>query len=273
MGTRITVVLLNYKRPDNLKLVIDSVHKQSVHPQIFLWNNGSSFNDSRITWQVDSSLNKICWPRWFMASMATTEYVCSLDDDMSFADNTVLQDAIDYADNHARDRIVGPYGVRLMARRTYMKSDHIDLPETDTNVDIVKGRMMLFRRELLQHVPTVVPEVGEENPIRNDDIVLSGLIARGKPGFHRVPALFKNRILPHAEDGCGLVQQAEHWESRNRTKEEFFGRNGLRLWVRLCADRIKRRKGSATPEPKLAVAHKTKSQAQRRISRPIKTEG
>jgi len=272
MGTRVTVVLLNYKRPDNLKQVIDSVHKQTVHPQIFLWNNGAPFHDSRVTWQVDSSLNKICWPRWFMASMASTEYVCSLDDDLSFADNRVLESAIEYADENARDGIVGPYGVRLMARRTYMKSDHIDLPDTDMRVDIVKGRMMLFRRELLQQVPLVVPEVGDEIPIRNDDIVMSGLISRGKPGFHHVPRLFKNRILPLSEKECGLVQQAEHWESRNRTKEEFFGRNGVRLWVRLCADRLKRRKGTASPGPDL-VAHTIKTQGQRRVSKPLKTEG
>jgi hypothetical protein len=240
MGTRVTVVLLNWRRPENLRAVIDSVYKQTLRPDIFLWNNGAEFQDPRINWQVNSSENKMCWPRWFMASMCCSDYVCSLDDDLAFRDSLVLEDAVKFADEQASGRIVGPFGVRMLARRNYMKSEHIDLPVKDEVVDIVKGRLMLFRREMLSHVGMVVNEIKQEVPIRNDDIVISGLLAKGKAGQHRVPGLFHNRLVELSAKDCGLVMQPEHWESRNKTKDEFFRGNVLRLWGRLCRERLER---------------------------------
>ena len=37
----ITVILVSYKRPDNIKLIVDALVKQTIKPTIFLWNNNS----------------------------------------------------------------------------------------------------------------------------------------------------------------------------------------------------------------------------------------
>ncbi len=74
----VTVLLLNYKRPENIRRILTDLMKQKpIPPDIFLWNNsGEQFIDSRVTWQIDSSINKYCWPRWMMASLARTKYIC-----------------------------------------------------------------------------------------------------------------------------------------------------------------------------------------------------
>jgi len=61
-----TAVLLNWKRPDNLKELISSIRSQSVPIEILLWNNNPDDKTRYdVDIQVDSSTNLMCWPRWF----------------------------------------------------------------------------------------------------------------------------------------------------------------------------------------------------------------
>ena len=93
---KVTVLLLNYKRPENLRRILgDLVKQKPVPPDIFLWNNsGRSFVDKRVTWQVNSSANRFCWPRWMMGSLARTRFICTMDDDFTFEDDFVLRDLV-----------------------------------------------------------------------------------------------------------------------------------------------------------------------------------
>ena len=109
----ITFILLNYKRPENLRRILASIEAQTMwtegRVEIFLWNNsGLVFTDPRITWQVNSSQNRFCWPRWFMGSLARTTYICSLDDD-----NKVLSDLVQVMDTLEVGQICGFAGTVL----------------------------------------------------------------------------------------------------------------------------------------------------------------
>ena len=94
----VTVLLLNYKRPENVKRILDDLSRQKpCSPNIFLWNNsGRAFTDPRINWQIDSSENRFCWPRWMMGSLAQTKYICTMDDDFTFSDPFVLRDLVQH---------------------------------------------------------------------------------------------------------------------------------------------------------------------------------
>ncbi len=114
----VTVVLLHYKRPENVRRVLDSIEAQSLWLQgevdVFLFNNsGLPFADPRVTWQLDSSHNRYCWPRWLMASLARSKFVCTLDDDLCFADPFSLRDLIDSCRSLAVDQITGFAGTVL----------------------------------------------------------------------------------------------------------------------------------------------------------------
>lgn len=90
-----TALLLNWKRSDNLKIIIESLHSQSIPIEIFLWNN--NFEDKTqydVNLQINSSENLMCYPRWFMGAYASSEYIFSLDDDLVFKDSKVVEDCV-----------------------------------------------------------------------------------------------------------------------------------------------------------------------------------
>jgi len=215
----VTVCLLNWKRPQNLPFVIDSLARQTVKPVLFLWNNGDPFEDGRIAWQVDSSENMGCWPRWFMASRARTRYVCSLDDDLVMTDAHVLEDAVAFLSQCDERAIVGPEGVRLAFSKPYRDGEHVAYPAQDTPVSIVKGRMMLLRRRALDHVRlSTAFDVARDA----DDIAVSAMAAGGRPGRHIVPALFRGRLHDLDQHGVGLNQRQGHHERREAARRKYF---------------------------------------------------
>jgi len=215
----VTVCLLNWKRPQNLAHVLDSVASQSIRPVIFLWNNGGPFRDERVRWQVDSSRNMGCWPRWFMASRATTEYVCSLDDDLILKDPYVLEDAIAFLAQCEDGTIIGPEGVQLAFSKSYRDCTHVACPAEDTPVSIIKGRMMLLRRSALNRVSlTTAYDVARDA----DDIAISAMVAGGKGAKHIVPGLFRGRLEDLEQLGVGLSQRPGHHERREAARRKYF---------------------------------------------------
>jgi GT2 family glycosyltransferase len=214
----ITILLLNWKRPENLRCVLDSIGIQTVRPIIFLWNNGGPFNHRLVDWQVKSPINACCAPRWSMGAMAPTRFVCSLDDDVALADNQVLSDLVDYMDKLSpRDCLVGAFGVILHPHKSYKNSQHLGARHgSDTRVDIVKGRFLACSTETLRSVRMVLAS--------EDDIELSSLVARGRPKYHRLPGILGNRLVNLPEHGVGLAQRPEHHSRREVARRYFFGR-------------------------------------------------
>ena len=83
----LTVCLLNWRRPDNLRRIIDALARQTARPAVFLWNNsGQPFRHDGIDCWIHNSRNSGCWPRWLLATQAETDFVASLDDDLMPAD-------------------------------------------------------------------------------------------------------------------------------------------------------------------------------------------
>lgn len=128
LAPRLTVVLLHYKRAANVRRILDTLAQQRVSLRIFLWNNsGTPFRDERIAWQVDSSLNRFCWPRWLAASLASTPFVCVMDDDHMPGDPDVLGDAVEWLHVHGGpNTIVGPQGLVLRDGASYRNGTHVN---------------------------------------------------------------------------------------------------------------------------------------------------
>jgi hypothetical protein len=70
------------------------------------------------------------------------DYVFSLDDDLVFYDDRVVEDCIKYVDKHHVS--IGYSGVVLDVSRNYWESKHLYHPKRseDVAVDIIKGRFM-----------------------------------------------------------------------------------------------------------------------------------
>lgn len=240
MRARITVGILNYRRPPNVDLIVSALRSQSIPCDIFLWDNsgeGQSFAD--VDWVVRSSVNAYCWPRWFLLSNAATETVMTLDDDLSLASPAALEAIVASLDKLTHHyEILGPEGVVLDGDSGYFpryggrvvrdevpaglrSSLHVIAGAADRRVDIVKGRSMAMRSELIRAVLPMF--VGRDEVC--DDIAVSALAAEGRIRAHRVPSAFAGLFvdLPLKNAPMALSMRADWREVREAACCRYFG--------------------------------------------------
>ncbi len=216
--SNLTVCLLNWRRPANLSKILQCLQQQSAKPRIFIWNNAATplpYNIGNADWVVNSSQNKLCFPRWYMASQADTKWVMSLDDDLMLADDYVLEEMINFVLPYKeKDIIFGLEGVVLKENKSYSECNQIK--KRNFFVDIVKGRIMLLRRQALNEVKM------HWKVQRTDDIALSGLLAKGRAMHHRIIPWLHSRINElDAHDG--LCDNAlVHYSERDIATKQFF---------------------------------------------------
>ena len=207
----LTVCLLNWKRPENISRIISALHGRV---RLFLWDNSGLYpKDNRLDWQVTSSVNKNCSPRWWMAQMAETKYVCSLDDDLIPADEAVLSDAVNFF-NSVRSPIagIGPYGKKLDPKTTYY-SNYVANTQQDEFVDLLLGRFIMIEKERLKNLNIRHPE---------DDIELCAALSQKQKKQFLVPHIFRNRFidLPSAN---AISERPGHYERRTQAVEQLWG--------------------------------------------------
>jgi len=229
MTAEMTIVLLNYRRPGNIPIILDSIRRQTIKPVVFLWNNGpDDVNLAGVDRYENSAENIGCMVRWKMARDADTPYVMSLDDDLCFARDDALADIVGLLRAmDSPDRIVGPAGCCLGENFSYTERREVYANRTPARtiepaistsgyeeVDIVKGRSMALRRDRLDGLG--LPEE------REDDIFLSAALAGGRRRFHRIPARLKNAFLELPMLGVGNWRMPEHSHSRDRAAAAYF---------------------------------------------------
>lgn len=226
----ITILLLNYRRPANIPIILESIRRQTAGAVVFLWNNGTDeLNLPGIDRYEGSGENHGCMVRWKMARHATTRWIMSLDDDLCFARDDALETLIQLLrtmDDPAR--IIGPVGCSFQEDKSYsQRKDHyagyasasssepVNAPAArDETVDMVKGRCMALRRDQLDNL--VFPDE------REDDIFLNAALAGGRRKFHRVPTQLKSLFRELPELGVGNWTTQGHLSSRDRATARYF---------------------------------------------------
>ena len=220
MTPEVTICLLNWKRPANLPVILESFAAQTVPCQVYLWNNGAPLPESvtrhpLVKMVVDSDCNLCCLPRWWLASIADTDYVTSWDDDTAMADPLLLADSLAAHKKECPNGIIGTDGWIYVKGQTYYRGKHIRGSAGGMNVDVIKGGYMFMPRRLLKDVPLYLPCFPQlapgpwAAPFRAEDIMVSLCVSKGQPGFHRVPAILAKRkkMLPSND---ALSTQKEH---------------------------------------------------------------
>lgn len=171
---RITLIYLNWRRKNQLKEIIEKAKKQTANPKIIVIDNAS--NDAQYKIEVNDveyikSDNKHqCWERWIHAVKLESEYICVMDDDLIFNDDTTLYKCLEYMDkNHIVDGI-GYTGVDYNPNNGYFNSKHYLEPlQYDLKVPIIKGRFMFIRKKSLEGLD-MIPD------LTCDDIKVCGHI-------------------------------------------------------------------------------------------------
>ena len=216
--THATALLLNWERPENLHRIIESLRAQSVPIEIFLWNNNPEDKTRYdVDLQIDASKNLMCWPRWWMANYASSEYIFSLDDDLMFSDPDVVKDCVEFSKEN--DCAIGGFGMRLRNRH-YQKGQRVmPRPDRDISVDILMGRFVLLKKNGLDKLamrPTI--DATSNCPRIEDDIVLSSCLPK-----RMVPALLHRRLINLHEGNSALCHSEDHYPFRERYARAYFG--------------------------------------------------
>lgn len=211
MAARLTVGLLNWKRPENLREVVCAFKMQTEKVEIFLWNNSPDPIDVSVDWMIHSSVNRLCMPRWWMLRNAVTEYVTSFDDDLIPSNSGFVEQLLREMDKRSnKHQAVGAFGIDLRHDLAY-----IDCPEAKKGdpCDVVLGRQMCVATSSLRlaQMPYESKQFGA-----CDDIVLSGLLASNQR--HRVHSIPTTEL----SNEFALCRRPEHYSEREAARREFF---------------------------------------------------
>lgn len=208
-----TALLLNWKRPQNQKMILESIRNQSIPIDIFLWNNNSEDKyDYDADLKINSSKNLICWPRWLIACFAETEYIFTLDDDIMFSQEDVIEKCIYFFEKNrfSIDTIIGKFGVILNSEKNYFGSNHIQAANEQKYVDVVKGRFMFMRTEFIKNIYLNLS-------VREDDIYISSF-SKNKI----IPDFLKTGFKKLEQGEVSLWKQKEHKISRQKAVDEYL---------------------------------------------------
>lgn len=235
----VTILLMNYKREQNLPKIIDSLRSQTVPCEIFLWNNsGKIYENPKVDWIINSSNNVRCWSRWSMVPFASNEYVMTLDDDLCFSTNDCLELLINESKaDHSPGRAIGTHGVILDKKGNYYPREmsqqlrkvgikipprHYKYPEKKMFVDILKGRLIFFRKEDLKNVPMYPAET--DKFMYCDDIVVSKYLAGTHKRHHLLTNVLNGKIedFPESSGEMALSTSTDWEDLRNKMAKIYF---------------------------------------------------
>lgn len=207
----LTVCLLNWKRQDNLDKILDFLYG---NVKIFLWDNyGNLPKDYRVDWQVTSSKNKRCCPRWWMLQQAETEFVCCMDDDLLLKDINSFVDMINVMKMNPEYSAIGAFGKnKEHIIQEYKKWKYITNVDNDTIVDILLGRLILTKKEYIKNA--IINE-------SEDDICLSWLLTENKKQKLLVPKILKDQIV-ELPDNFALWRQEGHFKRREEAVNKYY---------------------------------------------------
>lgn len=217
----VTVISCNYVRDENLNQLIEVLSRQTLRPQIFVWDNSPAqdFYHSSVDWIIHSSNNAKCAPRWWMAAHATTEFVIVHDDDLIPKDKAVIARTVDAA-IACNQFAVGASGVLLEKGKSYDECKHYGQQcrpvQQDTKVDIIKGRYFCTSTARVR-------ELGHMELDAEDDIIASAVLAKGKQAPHTIPVSLMNSFIELPRGSYEREQRADHMAIRERTRLMYFG--------------------------------------------------
>lgn len=218
----LTCLVTSWRRPGNLERIIARLREQQPQPRIWVWHNdGLAAPDLDVGWQLKSSRNvKGCG--WLaMMHMLETEFFCKLDDDIMPGDSTLLADAVQRLRPLERDSLLGPYGVKLAAGRSYAQSlsANTELPATSVFADVLKFRMVLGRSAAVRNVPFPFPT-------HHNDLHVSLWLAGRRRSSHLVSDVFHRRLIDLPEGPHAFSKQHNHWQERDRICQEWLSTVG-----------------------------------------------
>ena len=203
------LIILNYKRPDNVKKIVFSLKK--IFPKITIINNNPEYflpyygNGVDV---INNQRNFFCMERWIRCFEYSEEFKLIIDDDILPSPQLIK--------NMVKSNlpITGIYGKRGVS----FANSYNELEDVWSvgNVDFLVGSIILVKQSVLNEIQTDLEKLGY--PERGDDIIVSYLIKRT---FQTSLKLSQGRFMFLPEGDVGLNKSKEHFTKRWNVIKKF----------------------------------------------------
>ena len=197
------IIILNYKRPDNVKAICQAFHK--YFPITVINNNPQTefiFKSKNVT-VINNNKNKMCIERWIRSFDFDEPYKLCLDDDLLPSPLLVRKMlSLDQT-------MVGIYGKANVpkASRYEMLTDHWCV---NAKVDFLVGSIVMVKQEALNYIKDDLMKF--KNIQRGDEIVVSYLIK--KMYNYKFLKTITGQVLNLPEGEVGLNRHPSHFKKR-----------------------------------------------------------
>ena len=203
------LVILNYKRPDNVKKIVFSLKK--IFPKITIINNNPEYSLPYYGNGVDvinNQRNFFCMERWIRCFEYPEEFKLIIDDDILPSPQLVK--------NMLKSNlpITGVYGKRGVSFAT--SYNELEDAWSVGNVDFLVGSIILVKQSVLNEIQSDLEKMG--SPERGDDIIVSYLIKRT---FQTSLKLTQGQFMFLPEGDVGLNKSKEHFTKRWNVIKKF----------------------------------------------------
>ena len=206
----VRLIVLNYKRPDNVYKIINTytkllpisvVNNNPEEPFPYLGNGIDVINNEK---------NWMCMERWVRCYDYDEPYKFIIDDDL-LPHPSLLKKMYS-----KRSPIVGVYGKSGVATANSYEElkDHWN---KDSKVDFLVGAVNLVKQSALDLIKKDIEKIGY--PKRGDDIIVSYLLKK----YLNLKYLdtVGGKVLNLPEDDVGLNTDTEHYNMRWQVVEQF----------------------------------------------------
>ena len=203
------IILLNYKRPENVRQIILSLW--NMFPRITVINNNP---DRQLPYWggdvdvINNERNFFCMERWVRCFEYPEEYKLIIDDDI-LPSPKLVKNMIT-----SKLPITGIYGKRGVS--TANAYNELEDVWSDGEVDFLVGSIILVKQSLLNEIEQDLQKIGY--PERGDDIIVSYLIKRK---IQAPLKLTQGRFMFLPEGDVGLNKNSEHFSMRWNTVQKF----------------------------------------------------
>ena len=195
------IILLNYKRPNNVKSICDALHKNF---KITVINNNplQPFSHPKVD-VINNTKNKYCIERWVRCFEYPEEYKLILDDDL-LPHPLLIKKMYDMQQD-----MIGIYGKQRVSKAKHYKQLK-DVWCMAAQVDFLVGSIIMVKQSCLDVIKSDILDA--TNMVRGDDILVSYLIK--KQFNHQHLSTVSGKVLNLGEGDVGLNKHPDHFTKR-----------------------------------------------------------
>ena len=203
------IILLNYKRPENVRKIVLSLW--NMFPRITVINNNT---DKRLPYWggdvdvINNEQNFFCMERWIRCYEYPEEYKLIIDDDI-LPSPKLIKNMLT-----SNLPITGIYGKRGVG--TANAYNELEDVWSEGEVDFLVGSVILVKQSILNEIESDLQKIGY--PERGDDIIVSYLLKRK---IQAPLKLTQGRFMFLPENDVGLNRNSKHFSMRWNTVQKF----------------------------------------------------